>query len=158
MGVRVRFPVVLQINLNLKAMDIYESEVYEDLDKLIAMVKALRMKYGERLGCVLSIGCTIPGNQCGIHTAIVGHPNVVHSVIHGLMERPNFINELFDVLRCIINEKSDKPEFIKELMDSSLISLKQIFVAYTDEFKKYQEEKELDDMVNDFVKDVFKEN
>jgi len=129
-----------------------ESEIKEDMDKLRAHIEALMSKYGEDFSCVLSAGVSMEDTWAGSCLSY-GEPHLLHQACHGLLENPKFIDEFFDAVKCVLLKRGqDRPEFLKEIMKESVESMKRMLIMETKHYKEYKVEKEVDDAVQDLLK------
>lgn len=135
-----------------------ESEIREDMDKLRAHIDALIDKYGEELGCVMSIGVAMKDSWAG-SILTYGEDLLVHQACHGLLENPKFIDEFFNAVKCVITRAGeDKPEFLKVMMRESMDSLKRLLIMNTKSFKDHVAEEEADEAVKTLLKQAGFEN
>lgn len=142
-----------------------EEEIKEDMDKLHAFIDSLKVKYGPEFACVLTAGA-------GIHTKIteeddpdafaggaymIGNPAMFHQACHCLLKSCKFIDGIIDAMECVLiheHRKNGGAEFLDKMMVSSLESLKKILVMSTDEFKEERENQEIEDAVNQLLRDT----
>lgn len=142
-----------------------KEEISEDVDKLHDFIDSLKAKYGPEFACALSVGTGInteiteeddPDAFAG-GAYIVGEKAMLHQACHCLLKSCKFIDGIIDAMECVIlreHRKSNKPEFLDMMMVTSLESLKKILVMSTDEYKKEQENKEIDDAVSQLLRDA----
>lgn len=142
-----------------------EEEIREDMDKLHAFIDSLKVKYGPEFACAISVGAGInteiteeddPDTFAG-GAYIVGESAMFHQACHCLLKSCKFIDGMIDAMECVIlreHRKSDKPKFLDTMMVTSLESLKKILIMSTDEFKKEQENQEIEDVVNKLLRDT----
>lgn len=129
-----------------------ESEIREDMDKLRAHIDALISKYGDDFSCVMSAGVAMDDAWAG-SCLTCGESHLVHQACHGLLENPKFIDEFFDAVKCVMMKAGEgKPEFLKVVMRESMDSLKRLLIMETDHYKKRMAEKEVDEAVQDLLK------
>jgi hypothetical protein len=142
-----------------------EEEIREDMDKLHALIDSLKVKYGPEFACVLAAGA-------GINTEItneddpdafaggaymVGDPAMFHQACHCLLKSCKFIDGIIDAMECVImheHRKSGKPEFLDMMMVTSLESLKKILIMSTDEFKERLDAKNIEEAVENLLRDA----
>lgn len=140
-------------------MDWKENEVREDLDRVRAMIDALKLKYGEDFSCVWTAGCNI-GEAWAGEAIIAGEPAMLHMACHGLLDAPKFVDEICDTIKCVLhnNQPENMPKLIVQAMESSINSLKKVLLMSTKEYKKRMEEKEIEENVQELVNSVFHKN
>lgn len=163
MTVRVRVPLAPQINTP-KIMHTHQ-EIKEDMDKLHAFVEALQVKYGPEFSCAIAAGA-------GVHTEItseddpdayaggaymVGSDAMFHQACHYLLKSCKFIDGIIDAMECVIlheHKAQGKPEFLDKMMTLSLESLKKILIMSTDEFKEHLDAKNIEEAVENLLRDA----
>lgn len=129
-----------------------ESEIKEDMDKLRAHIDALSDKYGDDFSCVLAAGVSM-GNVWAGSSITCGESPLVHQACHAFLENPKFIDEFFDAVKCVIlKHGKDRPEFLKNIIAESIESMKRMLIMETEHFKKHIAEKEVDEAVQDLLK------
>lgn len=129
-----------------------ESEIREDMEKLRAHIDALADKYGDEFSCVMSTGVAMDDTWAG-SCLTCGESHLVHQACHGLLENPKFIDEFFDAVKCVIlKHGKDRPDFLKKMITESIESMKRMLIMETDHYKKHMAEKEVDEAVQDLLK------
>ena len=129
-----------------------ESEIRDDMSKLHAHIDALTDKYGDDFSCVLSAGVSMEDAWAG-SSLTFGEPYLLHQACHGLLENPKFINEFFDAVKCVmLKHGKDRPDFLKNMMTESIEAMKRMLIKETNHYKKFMDEKEVDEAVQDLLK------
>lgn len=141
-----------------------QEEIREDMDKLHAFIDSLKVKYGPEFACALAAGT-------GINTEItneddpdafaggaymVGEPAMFHQACHCLLKSCKFIDGIIDAMECVImqeHKESGKPKFLDVMMVTSLESLKKLLIMSTDEFKEEKEKRELNEALDQLLRD-----
>lgn len=141
-----------------------QEEIREDMDRLHAFIDSLRVKYGPEFACAIAAGT-------GINTEItskddpdafaggaymVGDQAMFHQACHCLLKSCKFIDGIIDAMECVImqeHKESGKPKFLDMMMVNSLESLKKILIMSTNEFKEEKEKQELDEAVDQLLRD-----
>lgn len=140
-----------------------QKEIREDIDKLYAFIDSLKVKYGPEFACTVAVGA-------GINTEVtseddsdafaggaymVGEPAMFHQACHCLLKSCKFIDGMIDAMECVIvheHRESGKPKFLDMMMVTSLESLKKILIMSTEEFKQEEENQEIDDTIDQLLK------
>lgn len=129
-----------------------ESEIREDMSKLCDHIDTLIDKYGEDFSCIISAGVDMDDAWAGSCMSY-GENYLLHQACHGLLNNPKFIDEFFDAVKCIIlKQGEDRPEFLKKMVTESIESMKRMLIKETEPYKKYKAEKEVDEAVQDLLK------
>jgi hypothetical protein len=141
-----------------------ELEIREDMDKLHAFIDSLKAKYGPEFACAVALGTGIntkitseddPDAFAG-GAYIVGESAMFHQACHCLLKSCKFIDGIIDAMECTImqeHRKSGKPKFLDMMMTTSLESLKKILIMSTDEAKEEKEKQEIDEAVDQLLRD-----
>ena len=141
-----------------------QQEIKEDMDKLHSFVESLQVKYGPEFSCAIAAGVGVqteitseddPDAFAG-GAFIVGSDAMFHQVCHGLLRSFKFIDGIIDAMECVIlheHAQQDKPEFLTRMMTVSLESLKKVLIMSTDEFKERFEAKNIEEAVNNLLRD-----
>lgn len=140
-----------------------QKEIREDMDKLHAFIDSLRVKYGPEFACALAAGTGIntevtseddPDAFAG-GAYMVGDQAMFHQACHCLLKSCKFIDGMIDAIECVIlqeHRESGKPEFLDKIMVTSLESLKKILIMSTDEFREEKERQEIDEAVDQLLR------
>lgn len=141
-----------------------QEEIREDMDRLHDFIDSLKVKYGPEFACVVTAGTGIntkvtneddPDAFAG-GAYMVGEPAMFHQACHCLLKSCKFINGIIDAMECVImheHRESGKPKFLDMMMVTSLESLKKILIMNTDEFKEEEEKQEIDEAVDQLLRD-----
>lgn len=140
-----------------------QEEIREDMDRLHAFIDSLRVKYGPEFACAVAAGAGInteitseddPDTFAG-GAYMLGEPAMFHQACHCLLKSCKFIEGMIDAMECVIiheHRESGKPEFLDTIMVTSLESLKKILIMSTEEFKQEKENQEIDDSIDQLLK------
>ena len=140
-------------------MDWQENEIRNDLDKVRALLDALKLKYDGNFSAVFSAGVLKDDEFWHGISISLGEADLIYQVCHGLLYNPRFINEFFDAVKYVLSRSAgDRPEFMVKMMQASVESMKMMLIRQTEAYKKYEVEEDVEQAVQHLIDSVFGNN
>jgi F0F1-type ATP synthase beta subunit len=124
-------------------------------------IEKLRQKYGRLLSIieVLCIDEQLEDDRTQSHVSVhlTGSNRDIHALCHVLLEHSAaFVEEIINAIACVLDHsQSNLPEKVKMSRDICLKLIKRDLLKCNREYQKLKAEKEAQDLVDSFVKEVF---
>ena len=134
-----------------------ENEIREDISRIKDLIQALRLKYGEDLNAtaVVSVTCEETNHVIGTLSIIGNIEDVSCTCCSQLLQSGVFLISFFTAAKSVIAE-SDLGEFEKVLHIKTLECMKKTLITLSDGFKKFMDERDIQESVQQLIDDVFK--
>lgn len=138
-----------------------EKEIREDQKKLMDLISALELKYGEAFSIVLATGVDLnPKDEHGSQWAglarCAGDGYLMHQCCHALLDNSvRFVDEVIDTMKCILKDlHKSEPISLSEMREMCLEIIKKDIITNTSEFKEFKAKEGVEELVNGFLKDM----
>lgn len=139
-----------------------EEEIREDQKRVMDLISALELKYGESFSIVMAMGVDLNGesdnedHQWAGCARCSGRGYLIHQCCHALFDNSiRFIDEALDTMKCIFaNSKRIIPNKIAKARDIALEAIKKDLIMETSEYKEAKSLKDAQEAVDGFLKDI----
>lgn len=138
-----------------------EEEIREDQKKVMDLISALELKYGETFSIVLAMGVDLNpedehGGQWAGLARCAGNGYLIHQCCHALLDNSvRFVDEVIDTMKCILGHMhKNEPEKLVEMREMCLELIKKDIIKNTSEFKEFREKEGVKELVDGFLKDM----
>ncbi len=138
-----------------------EKEIREDQKRVMDLISALELKYGEAFSLVMAMGVNLnPEDENGGAWAGVarcaGDGYLTHQCCHALLDNSvRFVDEVIDAMKCILkNLHKDEPDQLSEMREMCLEVIKRDIIRNTSQFKEFKAKEGVEELVNGFLKDM----
>lgn len=136
-----------------------EQEIREDQKKVMDLISALELKYGDSFSLVMAMGVDLNEESDDEHqwagcARCVGRGYLLHQCCHALLDNSvRFIDEIIDTMKCILSHLNE-PKNLSEMREMCLELIKKSLIKNTSEFKEAKEKEEAKELVDGFLKDM----
>lgn len=138
-----------------------EEEIREDQQRVMDLISALELKYGEAFSLVMAMGVDLnPENEDEHQWAgcarCAGRGYLLHQCCHALFDNSvRFIDEAIDTIKCILGKsKKNEPKRLANMRNMCLELIKKDLIVRTDEYKQAAAVEEAQEIVDDFLNDM----
>lgn len=138
-----------------------EKEVREDQKRVMDLISALELKYGEAFSITLAMGVNLnpederEGQWAGL-ARCAGDGYLIHQCCHALLDNSvRFVDEVIDTMKCILKHvNKNEPINLSEMREVCLELVKRDIIKNTSEFKEFKAKKGAQEIVDNFLKDI----
>lgn len=138
-----------------------EEEIREDQKRVMDLISALELKYGEAFSIVLAMGVDLNpddenGGQWAGTARCAGNGYLIHQCCHALLDNSvRFVDEVIDTMKCILKDiHEDEPDQLSEMREMCLELIKRDIIRNTSQFKEFKAKEGVEELVNGFLKDM----
>jgi hypothetical protein len=134
-----------------------ENEIKEDIGRIKDLIQALHLKYGDDLNVasVISVTCEETNHIIGSLSVMGSAEDISCTCCSQLLQSGVFLVSFFTAAKSAIAE-SDLGEFEKLLNIKTLECMEKTLVTLSDDFKKFMDERDIQESVQQLIDDVFK--
>lgn len=138
-----------------------EEEIREDQKRVMDLISALELKYGESFSIVLAMGVDLNEGSDDTHhwaglARCAGDGYLIHQCCHALLDNSaRFVDEVIDTMKCILKHiNKNEPEKLSEMREMCLELIKRDIIKNTSQFKEFKAKEGVKELVDGFLKDM----